>query len=280
MSSYSVSSRESTNRKRQWQGPARNWLELPSCVMLNILQRVGMHDILENAQKVCTAWRRICKDPALWRVIYMDSFAFPVKRAVTWKMCRNAVDRSQGQLVDFGSYGYACGEVLEYVAQRSSQLRRLEVKVCYGDMCGVWSEVFKNLPLLEELSLAGSYLLPKDIEAAGRYCPLLKTLKVNSRPYGLLYDDDDNEVAFAIGENLPQLTHLALIGNRMENVGLQAILDGCCHLESLDLRLCKNLGLEGDLGERCSQQIKHLKLPHHYFEGYYHVCDECVGSWA
>ncbi|XP_076924898.1 putative F-box/LRR-repeat protein 22 [Bidens hawaiensis] len=135
-------------------------------------------------------------------------------------------------------------------------------------MCGIWSEAFKNLPLLEELSLAGSYLLPKDIEVTGRYCPLLKTLKVNSKQYGVLCENDDNEAALAIGKNLPQLTHLQLVRNSIENIGLEAILDGCCHLESLDLRGCVKLDLKGDLGERCSQQIKYLKFPHHSFEGH------------
>ncbi|KAF5770756.1 putative F-box domain-containing protein [Helianthus annuus] len=37
----------------------RNWLDLPSDVTANILNRIGMVDILENAQKVCTAWRKI-----------------------------------------------------------------------------------------------------------------------------------------------------------------------------------------------------------------------------
>ncbi|KAJ0657686.1 putative F-box domain-containing protein [Helianthus annuus] len=79
----------------------RNWLDLPSDVTFNILNRIGMVDILENAQKVCTAWRKICKDPTMWRVINMNHFlrrAIPEVSAV--QICKHAVDRSQGQLVD------------------------------------------------------------------------------------------------------------------------------------------------------------------------------------
>ncbi|KAJ0786259.1 putative leucine-rich repeat domain superfamily [Helianthus annuus] len=86
-----------------------------------------------------------------------------------------------------------------------------------------------------------------------------------------------NEIAVAIGKNLPQLTRLELIGSSMDNIGLQAILDGCCHLESLDLRRCMGLDLNGDLGKRYHQQIKYLKLPHHSLEGYlrtYNILDE------
>lgn len=48
----------------------------------------------------------------------------------------------------------------------------------------------------------------------------------------------------------------------MTNVGLQAIIDGCPNLESLDLRQCFNVHLGGDMGRLCSQRIKDLRLPH------------------
>ncbi|GJT62118.1 retrovirus-related pol polyprotein from transposon TNT 1-94 [Tanacetum coccineum] len=54
----------------------RDWLKLPSDVTRNILYRVGVIDILENAQKD------------------------PNARPPLQDMCKHAVDRSQGQLVD------------------------------------------------------------------------------------------------------------------------------------------------------------------------------------
>ncbi|XVF68327.1 hypothetical protein PTKIN_Ptkin10aG0196000 [Pterospermum kingtungense] len=57
------------------------------------------------------------------------------------------------------------------------------------------------------------------------------------------------------------LRHLQLLGNELSNQGLQAILDGCPCLESLDLGQCFNVNLEGDLGKRCAEQIKNLKRP-------------------
>ena len=65
--------------------------------------------------------------------------------------------------------------------------------------------------------------------------------------------------ALAIAKNMPKLRHLQLIGNRVTNDGLQAILDGCPHLESLDLRKCFNVTLSGNLGKRCAKQIKNLR---------------------
>lgn len=156
--------------------------------------------------------------------------------------------------------------------------------MCYFDeLCGVWSNALKKLPLLEELNLVRTLISREDVEAAGSYCPLLKTLKVNQKTFRSWHDDEDdieeheeamifeNELAFAIGKNLPGLTHLELIGNHMTNIALQTILDGCRHLESLDLRGCLYLDLKGDLGKRCSQQIKHLKLPRDSVEGWPHI---------
>ncbi|XP_076949267.1 F-box protein SKIP19-like [Bidens hawaiensis] len=260
--------------KQEWRvkQPTRNWLELPSDLTRNILQRVGVVDRLENAQKVCTAWREICKDPAMWRVVYMDAYA-----GVCADMFKHVVDRSQGQLLDLTIVGF-CDDIdlLQYVVDRSSQLRRLEIIQYVYDFCEMWSDAFKNLPSLEELCLVNVKICKQDIEAAGRYCPLLKILKVNKKAARSCDADDDDEIPLAIGKNLTELTHLELIGNNMINTGLQAILDGCCHLESLDLRRCLYIDL-GDLGRRCLQQIKCLKLPRDSIEELvysgYDLCD-------
>ncbi|XP_076897378.1 putative F-box/LRR-repeat protein 23 [Bidens hawaiensis] len=202
--------------------PTRNWLELPSDLMFNIPQRVGAIDRLENAQSQC-------------QLVYLTT------------VCVNAIN------------------LLPYVADRSRQLRRLEIVPHYNDLNETWSEVFKKMPLLEELNLVSSNIRKEDIEAAGRYCPLLRTLKVNKSPvisstWSSTYNYIHNELAVSIGKNLPELTHLELVGSSMTNIGLRAILDGCHRLELLDLRRCLYIDLKGELGKRCSQQIKHLKL--------------------
>lgn len=100
----------------------------------------------------------------------------------------------------------------------------------------------------------------------GRSCPLLKSLSLNDRGSRYLNDDDYveeyDEEALTIAKSMPGLRHLRLFGNSLTNKGLQTILDGCPHLESLDLRQCYGLQLNGDLGKRCSQQIKSLRLPY------------------
>ncbi|KAI3680374.1 hypothetical protein L2E82_50359 [Cichorium intybus] len=195
------------------------------------------------------------------------------------EICKQAVDRSQGQLVDITIGEFVDDELLEYVADRSSQLRRLEIVYGYSDTYGCWSEALKKFPLLEELSLYLTEISKEGIETAGRCCPLITTLKLNKEsclnwagaidncPCGRDFDyrkslKMDREKVIAIGENLHGLRHLELIGNvNMSNNELRVILDGCRYLESLDLRLCGSVDLKGDLGKKCLEKIKCLKLP-------------------
>ncbi|GJW15337.1 putative F-box/LRR-repeat protein 23 [Tanacetum coccineum] len=264
----------------------RNWLELPFDVTANILLRIGMIDILENAQKVCTVWRKICKDPSMWRVINMRDL---LKSSIFYfsvdvKLFKHVIDRSQGQLVDITFLYDYNDELLRYVADRSSALRYLKVKCKYDDeyqtIKGLTESLMK-FPLLEELGLHMIRISKETIETVGRHCPKLKTLKVNQRACKLCVGDANeepltsyNEIAVAIGGSLHELRHLELIGNKMSNFGLQVILDGCRHLETLDLRECFYIDLKGNPVARCIKQINHLKLPTDSLESDPYVCVE------
>ncbi|KAL6516266.1 hypothetical protein OROGR_019571 [Orobanche gracilis] len=187
-------------------------------------------------------------------------------------MCRDAVARSHGQLIDLTLDNFGDDNLINYIANRSSHLRRLTLNTCYDILGEGLAEAAKKLPHLEELHIICA---PKanapDIEAIGISCPMLKSFTFNQRLCRRLlphFDDDDfmeeyyrNDYALAIAKTMPNLSHLRLFANWMKNEGLQAILDGCSHLESLDLRHCFGLDLGGALGKRCSQQIKDLKRP-------------------
>ncbi|KAJ0657691.1 putative leucine-rich repeat domain superfamily [Helianthus annuus] len=158
---------------------------------------------------------------------------------------------------------------------RSCQLRRLEMVYGFFNNRSMTDALMK-FPMLEELNFYLIKISKEEIETVGRYCPMLKTLKVNGGPCSSRVRDTDtdewssisyNEIAIAIGQNLLKLKHLELIENKMTNVGLRVILDNCHHLETLDLRQCLYIDLKGDLGKQCSQQIKYLKLPNDSLEG-------------
>ncbi|MED6188706.1 hypothetical protein PIB30_088487 [Stylosanthes scabra] len=70
---------------------------------------------------------------------------------------------------------------------------------------------------------------------------------------------------------MPNLRHLQLANNYLDNSsGVSAILDGCPLLESLDLRRCNFVKLEGELRRRCDEQLKDFIEPDapYGFRGY------------
>lgn len=238
-----------------------SWLELPREITALILHKLGTIEMLTSAQKVCTTWRRVCQDVTMWRVIDMrnlgDLWALPYDLV---KMCRHAVDRSKGQLEDINIEYFGTDDLLTYISQSSNQLRRLRIVFCYNITCEGLVEAIKSFPLLEELHLYYIYIDKEAIEVIGRSCPLLKSFKLNNQ--GSLHPGVECDLeALAVAKNMPNLHHLQLFGNKMTNEGLQAILDGCPLLESLDLRQCFNVSLGGNLGRLCSQRIKDLRFP-------------------
>ncbi|PIN03082.1 hypothetical protein CDL12_24394 [Handroanthus impetiginosus] len=252
--------------------PGPPWIDLPRDVTANILQRLDAFDILENVQRVCTTWRRVCQDPAMWRVIVLRDPGDLHRCYDLNRMCCHAVDRSQGNLIELHIEYFGDDEMLHYIAERSSRLRRLTLACCYDISGEGLSEAVKKFPQLEELHLT---IMPgvqaAEIEMIGISCPMLKSFTFNESghkyPYNDLSDDEFmegpelNEHAVAVAKSMPNLCHLRLFANLMKNEGLQAILDGCPKLESLDLRQCYGVDLGGDLGKRCTQQIKDLRRP-------------------
>ncbi|GMI80390.1 SKP1/ASK-Interacting protein 19 [Hibiscus trionum] len=250
------------NRKTSTAAETRNWLELPPDVTASILSRLGAIEILNSAQKVCSQWRNICKDPSMWRSIDMRH-SYPLKKFYydLEKMCFHAVDRSCGHLLDINIEYFGTDELLFYIAERSVHLKRLQLFSCCDISYDALGEVALNLPFLEELEI---FVCDNDIskhalETIGRSCPLLKSLK-----YNLLYCKDNvcDDEALAIAQSMPELRRLELLANGLTNEGLQAILDGCLHLEYLDLRQCFNVRPGEDLEKRCVERIKTLRRPY------------------
>ncbi|XP_041994426.1 F-box protein SKIP19-like [Salvia splendens] len=98
--------------------PPPSWIDLPGDVTASILQRLGVEGMLTNAQKVCTTWWKVCKDPALWRVIDFSNPRQGIFNDEYNVMCRHAVDRSQGQLVDLTIQYFGDDALLDYIVRR------------------------------------------------------------------------------------------------------------------------------------------------------------------
>ncbi|XP_010424624.1 PREDICTED: putative F-box protein At4g05475 [Camelina sativa] len=234
--------------------PSGNWAELPPELTSSILLRLSTVEILKNAQLVCRSWRRVCKDPWMFRKIDMrNNSIFDYDR-----MCRHAVDLSEGGLVEINMEHFGDDALFSYIVERSSNLRCLRLEMSHLLTAQGFVNAFTKLPFLEDLEILHGFL-EFDLKSIGQSCPLLTTLKLNSPCFSRYMSVDDE--ALAIAETMPKLRHLDLFENRLTDSGLNAILDNCLHLEHLDIRRCFNINFFGDLEKRCSERIRDLKRP-------------------
>ncbi|XP_042040880.1 F-box protein SKIP19-like isoform X2 [Salvia splendens] len=198
------------------------WIDLPLDVTADILHRLGAAEMLETAEKVCKTWRSVCRDPSMWRVIDVKNSGSCYDTRRLGSLCRRAVDRSSGDLVDINIEYFGSDELLHYVS-----LRKLSGK-------GL-SEAAKSFPQLQELHiLFMNQIAIEDVEAIGRQCSSLRsfTLIKHDSISGV---GNGNDYLVAIAKVMPNLVHLRLgfFGSTITNKGYQAILDGCPIVESL-----------------------------------------------
>ncbi|GAU50713.1 hypothetical protein TSUD_123650 [Trifolium subterraneum] len=245
-----------------------NWLELPTDLTKNILQRLDTVDLVTTARFVCTQWWKICKDPLMWRTIHMINIdlsdpRFSFRLCSFEKICRCAIDLSCGHAEDIAIdyFGRETDDLLKYMARRARRLRRLRiVERSYFDSKKGLNEYVKEFSLLEELEISSDKKITEEfLEDIGGCCPLLKSLNLAN-----LFDLHVNFVhqLFAIAKTMPGLRHLTCSRIKFGDDELLAILNGCPLLDSLDLQNCVcRHQLNPSLVKRCHEQIKDLQLP-------------------
>ncbi|KAL4389586.1 hypothetical protein HN51_010497 [Arachis hypogaea] len=245
----------------------RNWLDLPYEMTLLIMTKLGAFHILTSGQKVCRLWRSISLDPFLWRTIDMCNLGRAKHEAYDLsKMCRHAVDRSRGQLVDFEVQSFGPNDLLNYILDSGCHLRCLCLVQC--NLRWEFPELSKMAPklsVLEELDLTFCRISVLQLETIGQSCPLLRSLKW--RRGGSIFGG--NKAAYIISRNMPLLRHLELYDDPLNHKGLFAILKGCPHLEYLDLQNCHHLKLQGKLRRKCVRRIKNLRYLDASTQDYY-----------
>ncbi|GKV32052.1 hypothetical protein SLEP1_g40685 [Rubroshorea leprosula] len=169
------------------------------------------------------------------------------------KMCMQAVDRSNGELVDINIEHFGTDELLAYIADTSSHIRRPRLVSCHEVSHRGLCKAAKKPALLEELDISYCSISAVALIVVGRHCPHLKSFKYNKQDrdrHGFTnMDSSRDKAARAIAhkicmncsQNMHELLHLQLFGNKLTNCGLETILDGCPHLKSFDLRHCSNV---------------------------------------
>ncbi|KAG7543178.1 hypothetical protein ISN45_Aa07g031040 [Arabidopsis thaliana x Arabidopsis arenosa] len=196
----------------------------------------------------------------MWRKIDMfNPIEFGIPKYELEIMCRHVVDRSQGGLVEINISNFGTDYLLNYVAD---SLRGLRLAMCTQITNDGVAKAVVKLPLLEDLDVSYCGFSRESLRVVGQSCPNLKTLKLNGSPAIKFFYCEPNNIAIAIAESMHELRNLQLFRNRLNNTGLNAILDGCPHLEHLDLCRCFNIKLVGVLKKRFSERIRVLRRPY------------------
>ncbi|XP_074286036.1 F-box protein SKIP19-like [Silene latifolia] len=269
-----------------------NWLELLEDIWVLIFSKLLTIEIIENVQKVCMLFRKICKLLVTFRTINMtipNGCSYVNLPSSLDYLTRYAIDSSAGGLIDiYLEYrvGYGYDDIprttLTYITERCKNLKHLRLGYMYNSSLTDEKviEAVKKLPMLDEIQIIRCSFSYKTVEAIGHACPSLISFGLNGLGCKLPdYMSDDeyytctdnyvrNDEALAISKSMPKLCHVQLIGNDMNNEGLKAILDGCPHLKSLDLRACFHIDLSGDMGKRLANM--HLRYPNDSTADYGH----------
>ncbi|KAJ9565914.1 hypothetical protein OSB04_001880 [Centaurea solstitialis] len=99
-------------------GKTPNWLQMPDEIMGGmIFQRLGAVEILTSVQKVCRNWRRICKDPAMWKVIDMNNRYKGLNTDVYEKLTKQAVHRIRGELIEITLHSFGTDDLLNFISR-------------------------------------------------------------------------------------------------------------------------------------------------------------------
>ncbi|KAJ9566012.1 hypothetical protein OSB04_001978 [Centaurea solstitialis] len=246
----------------------RDWLQMPDEIMGGmILQRLGAIDILMNAQKVCRNWRRICKDPVMWKIIDMDYSSCRVwyTKKDYENLIKQAVHRSCGELIHIRLNYHVTKDLLDFISRRSTKLKSLCLMRCYNITDYGLNNAVKRLPHLETLELSYISIGVEDIEVIGHNCPQLKSFTMKEGlggVYGFTMKKGFGGVyghAHAIANSMHALCHLKLFGTMGDDDEIQAILNGCPHHESLHMRFSFS-ALDRKLEILCKEQIKDFKF--------------------
>ncbi|KAG8058804.1 hypothetical protein GUJ93_ZPchr0002g24721 [Zizania palustris] len=242
-------------------GESRDWAEMPSDALSGVFGKLNASDILTGAGLVCRVWRQLAtNDPTLWRRVDMSCQADLVENMkAKYAMARIAVNRAAGTMEAFSAEYFVTDDLLLYISTRASSLKSLHLIYCpYISIKGI-AEAMKGFTQLEELTLYLSSFHGYVSEAIGRAGQQLICFRLNNA-FGYYNCPVDDTEAFWIANNMPELRELQLIGNRLSNDGLIAILDHCLRLESLDVSRCYNVQMDDVLKSKCAR-IRDLMLP-------------------
>ncbi|CAL5065433.1 unnamed protein product [Urochloa decumbens] len=255
-------------RRRPWprRPPTRDWSELPLDAISYVFGKLGVPELLAGgAMGVCRSWRLAArKDPSLWRHVDMRCFYGPAfrKNARPGDVARAAVRFSAGQCDAFWGMYDVDDDLLLFLSEQAPLLKSLRLSQCNISRQG-FEKAIEKFPLLEELELELCQSVSGNsvYELISKACPQLKHFGHTKARYWRYSRDNDADYVEALAiARMHELRSLQLYRIHLSNEGLAAILDGCLHLEYLDLRNCTDdISKDDTLRARCAR-IKTKKL--------------------
>ncbi|CAL5007880.1 unnamed protein product [Urochloa decumbens] len=262
--------------------PERDWSELPVDALSSVFAKLGAIEILMGAGLVCRSWLHAAGMPELWCSVDMASHKLVqvLDKDSLLAMAKVAVDRSGGQLEVFAGKRFVNDDLLKYISERASSLKRLGLISCKDVSNGGLARAITKFPLLDEfeLSLCSNVYERHVFETVGKSCPKLTRFRRSENRvhrYGHSTHYKDKE-AMGIA-TMAELRSLHLFGNSLTNARLTAILDSCPLLESLDIRHCFNVKMDGTLRAKFAG-LKTLRLPDDSIDDYEFL--DQLPSWS
>ncbi|CAN6248835.1 unnamed protein product [Urochloa humidicola] len=234
------------------------WAEAvsPEILALVLRGRVPADDVARGAERVCRAWRQAAASPDMWGDVDIEAWCRRVNcRARADAAVRRLVARAQGTLRRLSAYRVGDAS-LACVAASGKLLNVLQIP-----MSEITDQTVEKhaecLPALKVLDI--SYCLnitSKGIEAIGQHCKLLVQLKRNMPPPDPPQGNNTaakvvEEEALAVANTMPVLEQLQLAYGLFSDLALNAILNKCPRLRTLNILGCWNVRLEGDIEDRC-----------------------------
>uniref|UniRef100_A0A0D3GX76 F-box domain-containing protein n=1 Tax=Oryza barthii TaxID=65489 RepID=A0A0D3GX76_9ORYZ len=242
-------------RRRRRRLPARDWAALPTDVMLHILGKLSAVQLLLGS----AAARRAARDePSLWRSVVVNGYSrsrLPPRCRLSFEeVARAAVRGSQGRCEAFRGRFVGGDDFILFLADSAPFLKSLRLILYHKITSVAFAAAIMKFPLLEELEVPKNRAICMP-ELVANLCPQIKHFRHTRswdryRVYNINRPGNDSQ-ALAIA-SMRQLRSLQLFRDDMTNEGMMTILDNCPYLESIDIRSCRNLTMDGTLRARCA----------------------------
>ncbi|KAI3674850.1 hypothetical protein L2E82_51869 [Cichorium intybus] len=251
----------------------RDWNQLPVHCLVEILGKVGIESLVETIPLVCKSWYEATLYPQCWQQLVftkspcLRSSKRPIPRlkldkdscfdfniVVSLDNTNNADDYLE-KFVQF-AIGRSNGLVTEvvfhpksrlkegqiaWIAQRCPSLKLLVLPSYLSYVINFEvSNSICNWKDLEGLQVASLIGLKKTIINISKNCKNFNHLSV-------FVPRIDEDVAFAIASQLPNIKTLDLRFSKIERNDLIVILKGCQKLEHLDVSECKGISCDDEI---------------------------------